>query len=146
MRVARAQELQTEAFPALRIHLPHDELTKFLPVRMKSIDPLAEPEPSKGILLKLESGDYAVLVYGEVSETLTVLFPRKTNVEMAVGSFFAEVPIPRKQVFWSAPLSKQSAARHRRVPTRRATGLQARRGATRRPRSHRSQIAEPVER
>jgi hypothetical protein len=55
MRLASPQELQTEATPALRIHLPEKELSRLFPVRMKTLDPLNEPEPSKGALVQLSS-------------------------------------------------------------------------------------------
>jgi len=112
MRAAKPQELSTEAVPALKIHLPEEELSKLFPFRMKNIDPLSEPEPSKGILLRLGSGDYAVLIYGKLSETLTVL-AAPTKLGKTVDNLLKEVHIPHEKIIWRLPLNGQGLIKKR---------------------------------
>jgi hypothetical protein len=151
MRAAKPQELRTEAVPALKIQLPEGELSKLFPVRMKNIDPLSEPEPSKGILVRLQSGDYVVLVYGKMSETLTVLAARP-KLEKTVESLLKEVHIPDEMIVWRLPLRRQGLAQKslikkalsRSHPAGKA--LRARRLTLRRSRARRNGKAEPVAR
>ena len=141
MRVAKPEELKTEAEPALKVRLPEGELSKLFPVRMKNIDPLSEPEPSKGILLRLESGDYAVLIYGKVSETLTVLAVRP-KLAKTVDNLLKEVPIPDEKIIWRIPLHSRGL-----IKKRVSRSHQARKAAIRGQRlARRNGKAEPVAR
>jgi hypothetical protein len=106
MRAARPSELKTEAVPALRAELLREELSELFPVKMKSIDPLSEPEPSEGILLRLKSGDYAVLVYGKSSGMLTVLAPQ-AKLKRTIDSLLDEAPIPSEKIVWRASSERQ---------------------------------------
>lgn len=151
MRAARPHELKEEAVPALKIQLPQDELAKLFPIRMKDIDPLIEPEPSKGILIRLNSGDYAVLIYGKLSETLTVLAVQ-ANLPRTVESLLDEVPIPHQKIIWRVPLQskfqlKKKAAKSRHLKKLKLSPISATqpgRLASHRAKSHRTKKAEPA--
>ena len=138
MRLASPQELQTEATPALRIHLPEKELSRLFPVRMKTLDPLNEPEPSKGALVQLSSGDYVVLIYGKTSQTLTVAFPHKATVQKAVQGLLEEVPIPARGIVWQVqPPKKRAAHPKKRSAALRTLAMHGRGTALRRSYSNR---------
>ena len=102
MRRARPHELKTPAMPAMTARLTEAELVRWVPVPFDEItDPLATPEPSKGALVKLESGGYVVLFYGKDSQQLTVEIPERTKDASALlSAFFNEVPVPRSRVLW----------------------------------------------
>src|SRR3954451_10756751 len=68
MRVAQPDELTEHALPVLTARLSEAELRKWFPVSFQEItDPAATPEPSKGALIQLDAGQFAVIYYGEVS-------------------------------------------------------------------------------
>lgn len=112
MRAAKPEELGIEAVPALKIQLPEEELSKLFPFRMRNVDALSEPEPSKGILLRLQSGDYAVLIYGKLSETLTVL-AAPTKLAKTVDNLLKEVHIPDEKIIWRLPRHGQGLSKKR---------------------------------
>ena len=102
MRRARPHELKTSAMPAMTARLTEAELLTWVPVPFDEItDPLATPEPSKGALVRLESGGYVVLFYGKDSQQLTVEIPERTKDASALlADFFDEVPLPHSRVLW----------------------------------------------
>jgi hypothetical protein len=78
-----------------------DELSRWFPVPFHNItDPEATPEPSKGALLKLGSGAYFVLYWGELSNQLTLQIPKTTNASDFLAAFFREVPLPASRILW----------------------------------------------
>jgi hypothetical protein len=147
MRAAKPQELKTEAVPALKIQLPQEELSKLFPIKMKDIDPLSEPEPSKGILLRLQSGDYAVLIYGKLSETLTVL-AAPTKLAKTVDNLLKEVPIPDEKIIWRVPLHGQGLIKKRlsQAHQARKAAIRGQRLTSGHSKARRSGKAEPVAR
>lgn len=102
MRRAKPQELRERAVPVMTAQVSEAELLEWVPVRFDDIDdPLATPEPSKGALVELESGDYVVLFYGKDSGQLTVEIPEATSDSSElIASFFSEVPLPLSRVLW----------------------------------------------
>ena len=147
MRVAKPEELKTEAEPALKVQIPEGELSRLFPIRMKNIDPLSEPEPSKGILLRLESGDYAVLIYGKLSETLTVLAVR-TKLAKTVENLLKEVHIPDEKIIWRVPFHGQVLIKKRvsRSNQARKATIRGQRLTLRHSKARRNGKAEPVAR
>ena len=91
MRVAKPNELKTHAMPILTARVSESELAKWFPVRFQQItDPQEAAEPSKAALIKLDTGDYFVLYYGEISKQLDVAHP---GSERCVG--FSQCALPR---------------------------------------------------
>ena len=105
MRQAKPQELKTRAVPAVTARLSEAELLKWVPVNFEEItDPLATPEPSKGALIKLDTGGYVVLYYGKDSHQLIVEIPENTTDSSALlAQFFREIPLPTSRVLWHRP-------------------------------------------
>jgi len=101
MRAARPAELKENAFPVMTARLSEAELQRWFPVSFQEVtDPWAAPEPSKGALVRLETGEYVVLDYGKDSNELTVRIPSQLNASSFLASFFREVPLPRSRVLW----------------------------------------------
>jgi hypothetical protein len=113
MRQAKPHELKTRAVPAMTARISETELLKWLPVQFEEItDPWATPEPSKGALIKLDTGGYVVVYYGKDSGQLTIEIPENTkNSSTLVSRFLREVPLPLSRILWHRPditLSKRS--------------------------------------
>ena len=101
MRVARPDELKSVAVPVMTARVSEDELSKWFPVAFHDItDPEETPEPSKGALLKLGSGAYFVVYWGELSNQLTLQIPKTTDASDFLAAFFREVPLPTSRVLW----------------------------------------------
>ncbi|HET8797328.1 MAG TPA: hypothetical protein VFO89_06565 [Thermoanaerobaculia bacterium] len=101
MRTAKPDELKETAFPVMTARLSESELRKWFPVSFEDItDPWAAPEPSRGALVKLDTGQYVVLDYGRDSEQLVVRIPADLDPSAFLASFFREVPLPRSRVLW----------------------------------------------
>jgi hypothetical protein len=101
VRVAAPDELNENAFPVMTAKLSELELTEWFPISFQEIDdPWAAPEPSKGVLVKLDAGEYVVLDYGKDSSQLTVRIPAGIDASECLASFLREVPLPRSRVLW----------------------------------------------
>jgi hypothetical protein len=100
MRRAKPDELTTEAFAVLTVEVSEPEFKKLFPVDMEEIDPHAEPEPSVGALVQLQSGPYVVVIYGKESHTMKVLVPDGTDPIKGIEQVLAEVPIPKRRILW----------------------------------------------
>ena len=115
MQTARPDELKENALPVMTARLSEAELLEWFPVSFEEItDPWAAPEPSKGALIRLESGEYVVLDYGKESNQLIVRIPQNVDPSRLLASFFREVPMPRSRVLWhraGAKLPRNLAAR-----------------------------------
>lgn len=107
MRRARADELKERAFPVMTARLSEAELGQWFPVRFDEItDPWAAPEPSLGVLVSLDAGEYVVLDYGKVSNQLIVRIPADLDATSFLASFFREISMPRARVLWRRPDAK----------------------------------------
>jgi hypothetical protein len=123
MRVAKPNELKSHAFPILTARVSESELTKWFPVRFQQIDdPQEAAEPSKAALIKLDTGDYFVLYYGEISKQLMLRIPETSDASAFLSALFREVPIPRTRILWrreGARLPRHIAANRVSAPTAR---------------------------
>jgi hypothetical protein len=113
MRRAHPQELREDARPALLLSVSESRLRELFPVRFTRMDPAAEAEPSKGSLVRLESDDYAVVVYGTVTRRATVSFPVSADVHAALGALFREVPVRDSEILWTVEADAPRRARAR---------------------------------
>jgi hypothetical protein len=115
MRVATPNELTTHAYPVLAAAISDAELSKWFPVSFQHIsDPQEVAEPSKAALIELDSGEYFVLYYGELSNQLMVRIPTSTDASTFLDALFREVPLPRGRIVWrrqDARLPRHIAAR-----------------------------------
>lgn len=123
MRAAKANELKVNAFPVLTARISAAELSKWFPVRLHDLThPQEVAEPSKAALIKLDTGDYFVLFWGEISKQLMLRIPSATDASKFLDAFFKEVPLPRRRILWrrdDARLPKPVAAKQISVPSRR---------------------------
>jgi hypothetical protein len=101
MRVAKPNELRTHAYPVFAAAISEGELSRWFPVSFHHItDPQEAAEPSKAALIKLDTGEYFVLYYGELSNQLTVRIPTSIDAPTFMDAFFREVPLPRGRIVW----------------------------------------------
>lgn len=104
MRAAKPDELRENAFPVMTARISEAELERWFPVPFQEItDPWAAPEPSRGALIELNTGDYVVLYWGRDSQELTVRIPAGLDPSAFLASFFSEVSVPRSRVSWRRP-------------------------------------------
>jgi hypothetical protein len=126
MRVAKPNELKTHATPILTARVSESELAKWFPVRLQEItDPQEAAEPSKAALIKLDTGDYFVLYYGEISKQLMLRIPEASDASAFLSALFREVPLPRRRILWrreDARLPRHIAANRVSAPVARRRG------------------------
>lgn len=122
MRAAKADELKANALPVLTARISASELSKWFPVDFHSLThPQEVPEPSKAALIKLDTGDYFVLFWGEISKQMMLRIPSATDASKFLDAFFKEVPLPRRRILWhrdDAHLPKTVAAKRLTIPGR----------------------------
>ena len=120
MRVAKADELKDNALPVLTASVSEDELSQWFPFELHRLThPQEVPEPSKAALIKLDTGDYFVLFWGEISKQLMLRIPETTDASKFIGAFLKEVPLPRARILWrrrDARLPRQFAAKQVSAP------------------------------
>src|SRR6476646_8924927 len=101
MRTAKPSELKSHAYPVLAAAISEAELSKWFPVQFQRItDPQEAAEPSKAALIRLESGDYFVLYFGELSNQVTLRIPTSIGASSFLKALFREVPLPRSRIVW----------------------------------------------
>ncbi|MEK6373499.1 MAG: hypothetical protein AABO58_12475 [Acidobacteriota bacterium] len=100
MRYAQPHELKGNVVPVLQLHLSEKQFERMFPVRTVGIDALAAAEPSKGALIRLESGSYVVVTYGEITHRVTVEVPQNADARTVVRELFEEVDIPGSAIEW----------------------------------------------
>jgi hypothetical protein len=100
MRRARPSELKEDAVPAMVLSIDPRRLRELFPVRFSRVGSFAEPEPSKGALIQLDSGPYAVVMYGTETGRATISLPAASNVRLALAALLRETPIHRDEIEW----------------------------------------------
>jgi len=118
MRAAKPHELSERALPVMTATISEAELEEWLPFRFQEItDPLAAAEPSRGALLRLDSGQYFVVYWGRDSGQLTVRIPEAIVPSLFLSAFLNEVPLPHARITWvrdgvRLPLPRTVASAH----------------------------------
>jgi hypothetical protein len=102
MRRARPDELNEDARPIALLRLSKDRLEELFPVELSDADPLSAAEPSIGGLVQLESGPYAVVMYGKVSGEAEVSLPVSAPLARHWAAFLREVPLIAKEIVWTS--------------------------------------------
>lgn len=131
MRRAESHELNAKVVPVLSATLSKKDVEKLFPVRFDEMDPFSEPEPSRGALVQLESGPFAVVVWGESTGNLTVSLPEKTDTGKVIAALLAEAPLSAKAITWrvdeAAPaiVRVRTPAKRCRPPARPRAGAHA---------------------
>jgi hypothetical protein len=120
MRVADGDELKVNALPVLTARMSGAELADWFPFELHQLShPQEVPEPSKAALIQLETGEYFVMFWGEISNQLTLRIPTTTDATAFLSAFFSEVPLPRGRILWrrsDARLPRHIAAKRVSLP------------------------------
>jgi hypothetical protein len=102
MRRARPEELNEDARPIALLRLSKDRFEELFPVEMSDTDPLSAAEPSVGGLVQLDSGPYAVVVYGKTSGEAEVSLPASAPMPRQWKAFLREVPLTAREIVWTS--------------------------------------------
>src|SRR3954465_8272700 len=112
MRRASPDELNEDAKPVALLRLSQDRLRELFPVELSEADPLSAPEPSIGGLVQLDSGPYAVVVYGKSTGETEVSMPVSAPLARYWAAFLREVPLIANEIVWtSVKVAPRPAAR-----------------------------------
>ncbi|HEV7488336.1 MAG TPA: hypothetical protein VGQ65_21890 [Thermoanaerobaculia bacterium] len=112
MRRAKPNELNEDAKPIALLQLSEDRLRELFPVEFSQVDPLAAAEPSIGSLVQLDSGPYAVVMYGKSTGETEVSMPVSAPLARYWAAFLREVPLINNEIVWtSAKIAPRVAAR-----------------------------------
>ncbi len=106
MRRALPDELNEDARPIALLRLSKDRLEELFPVELSEADPLSAAEPSIGALVQLDSGPYAIVMYGEVSCEAEVSLPVSAPVARHWAAFLSEVPLVAEEIVWTFPTTQ----------------------------------------
>jgi hypothetical protein len=112
MRRAKPDELNEDAKPIALLQLSEDRLRELFPVEFSQVDPLAAAEPSIGSLVQLDSGPYAVVLYGKSTGETEVSMPVSAPLARYWAAFLREVPLINTEIVWtSVNIAPRRAAR-----------------------------------
>jgi hypothetical protein len=102
MRRAKPDELNEDAKPIALLQLTEDRLRELFPVEFSQVDPLAAAEPSIGSLVQLDSGPYAVVMYGKSTGETEVSMPVSAPLARYWSAFLREVPLIAQEIVWTS--------------------------------------------
>src|SRR5436305_2961331 len=112
MRRAKPDELNEDAKPVALLQLSEERRRELFPVEFSQVDPLAAAEPSIGSLVQLDSGPYAVVMYGKSSGETEVSMPVSAPLARYWAAFLREVPLIANEIVWtSVKVAPRPAAR-----------------------------------
>jgi hypothetical protein len=102
MRRAKPYELNEDAKPIALLQLSEERLCQLFPIEFSEVDPLAAAEPSIGSLVQLDSGFYAVVMYGKRTGQTEVSIPVSAPPAPHWTAFLREVPLLANEIVWTA--------------------------------------------
>ena len=102
MRRAKPEELNEDAEPIALLQLSEDRLHELFPVDFIEADPLSAAEPSLGSLVQLDSGPYAVVMYGKSIGETEVSMPVSVPLARYWAAFLREVPLIDNEIVWTS--------------------------------------------
>jgi hypothetical protein len=102
MRRAKPEELNEDARPIALLRLSKDRFEELFPIEMSDADPLSVAEPSIGGLVQLDSGPYAVIVYGKTSGEAEVSLAISPPMPRQWKAFLREVPLADGEIVWTS--------------------------------------------
>ncbi|MEA2236226.1 MAG: hypothetical protein QOC81_950 [Thermoanaerobaculia bacterium] len=115
MRRARPEELNEDAKLIALLQLSEDRLRELFSIELSEADPLSAAEPSIGGLVQLDSGPYAVVVYGKITGETEVSLPVSAPLAKHWTAFLREVPLVAQEIVWTSDWIKASGDERRRV-------------------------------
>ena len=92
MRRASPNESLIDETVILELPISEDIFKQLFPIDIDELDVLAAPEPSLGAMIQLEAGTYLVVIYGKITQSLTILKPPNDDTEAVLNALFNEVP------------------------------------------------------
>jgi RNA polymerase sigma factor (sigma-70 family) len=102
MRRAKPDELNEDAKPIALLQLSEDRLRELFPVEFSEADPLSAAEPSIGSLVQLDSGPYAVVMFGKSTGETEVSMPISAPLARYWAAFLREVPLIANEILWTS--------------------------------------------
>jgi hypothetical protein len=102
MRRAKPDELNEDAKPIALLQLSEERLRELFPVEFSEADPLAAAEPSIGSLVQLDSGPYAVVMFGKSTGETEVSMPISAPLARYWAAFLREVPLIANEILWTS--------------------------------------------
>ena len=102
MRRAKPDELTEDAKTIALLQLSERRFRELFPIEFSEVDPLAAAEPSIGSLVQLDSGPYAVVMYGKSTGQTEVSMRLLTDW----SAFLLEVPLLANEIVWTAATSR----------------------------------------
>jgi hypothetical protein len=123
MRRAKPDELNEDAKPIALLQLSEDRLRELFPVDFTEVDPLAAAEPSIGSLVQLDSGPYAVVMFGKSTGETEVSMPVSAPLARYWAAFLREVPLIANEIVWTSvnvaarTAGRPSALKHEKAKT-----------------------------
>jgi len=102
VRRASPEELNEDARPIALLRLSKDRLEELFPIELSDADPLSTAEPSIGGLVQLNSGPYAVVIYGKITGETEVSLPVSAPMARHWAAFLCEVPLGAKEIVWTS--------------------------------------------
>jgi hypothetical protein len=102
MRRAAANAIRNPPALALIAHVPVATLRRAIPVALEKLGPFTEPEPSEGATIELASGRYVGIIFGLVTERLSIYAANPDGVA-AVADFLRESKIGEASIEWMDP-------------------------------------------
>src|SRR5262245_24521382 len=100
MRYAQPNELTEDVVPVLQLRLSDQAFDTLFPVKTVNLAPLAAPEPSRGALIRLDSGSYVVVTYGQVTHRALVEVPGSADAPNVVQELLSEIDMPTSAIEW----------------------------------------------
>jgi hypothetical protein len=108
MRKARPGDLNETPVPVLVLVAGERRLRELFPVPFSRVDALAEPEPSKGTLIRLDNGEHVVVMYGKFTKRATISFAENADPSQTLTALLREAPVRRHEVAWVAEAAAKS--------------------------------------
>lgn len=99
MRPAAPTALKVPPEVALVVRVPAAALASVIPLPLLPLDSFAEPEPSAGATIQLESGRYLVAIYGQVTERLSI-HVSPSEADETIEDFLNETRLDPSAIVW----------------------------------------------
>lgn len=82
--------------------LGEKDFLRLFPVEMDEFDPMSEPEPSVGALVRLENSQCIGICYGKITHTLSIVKPIHDITEQVIRRILEEIKFPDRSIVWAS--------------------------------------------